>query len=111
MGKIKYYEPHGFIYHSKRYDKDVTVPKGEPSDGATFAPDIYSRSWKVHDVLCKTGMWDDGTKCTNWQASMVLAAILWREKQWLRTPSWFFFTFTCGGGKARENGMFKLRKD
>lgn len=109
MGKIKYYNKHAFTYHSKRYKKDITVPKGEPSDGATCAPDIYSRAWWVHDVLCAYGKFDDGTRCTNWQASRILSDILWEEKQWLRAGPWGVFSFLFGGDKARKNGMFRLR--
>lgn len=110
MGKIKYFNEHEFTYHSKRYDKDVTVPEDMPSDGATFAPDIYSRAWWVHDRLCDTGKFDDGSPCTNWQASRIISDILWSEKQWLRTVHWGVLTFLFGGDKARKNGMFKLRK-
>lgn len=109
MGKIKYYNEHGFKYYSKRYDKSVTIPKGDPSDGATCAPDIYSRSWWVHDMLCKRGTFDDGTRCTNLQASMVLSDILWSEKQWLRAGPWWLMTFLFGGDKARKNGMVRLK--
>ena len=109
MGKIKYCREHRLIYLSKRYGKYVTVPAGFGSDGATCAPDIHSNAWWVHDVLCKTGRFDDGTLCTNWQASRILGDILWQEKQWLRAFPWGLMTFLFGGDKARENGMFSLR--
>lgn len=101
---------HEIKYYSPRYKKTVTVTVGYKSDGATGAYDIFSEAWWVHDVLCDRGTWDDGTPLTNWQASMVLSDILWKEGQWLRAVYWFFATFLLGGGKARENGMFRLRK-
>lgn len=117
-GKIRYRLNEPFTYYSKRYDKYVTVDTRYLSDGATGAPDISSRSWWVHDQLCETGMFDDGTKCSNWQASQVLQDIMVEEsppKGWERyRPSsrywqskrWFWATWLCGGGQARKNGLF-----
>lgn len=102
---IKYYNPKEIHYYSKRYDKYVTVPYGYESDGATGARDIKSDSWWVHDVLCDRGYWDDGTPCTNWQASKVLQDILDDEGRWFRKHTWFWTTWLFGGGRARENGM------
>ena len=110
MGKAKYFCPQTFTYDSDRYGKSVTVKKDYASDGATGASDIYTKSWWVHDVLCDTGKWDDGTLCTNWQASMVLSDILKSEGRNIRSKTWLVATFLFGGGKARKNGMFKLRK-
>jgi len=111
MAKVKYACPAEILYFSERYDKYVTVPKGYASDGASGpASDIYSRGWWVHDVLCDRGKWDDGTRCTNWQASMVLSDILKSERRWVRSKTWLVATFLFGGGAARRNGMFKLRK-
>jgi len=109
MGKIKYHSLKRIHYYSKRYGKWVTVPEGYPSDGATFAEDIYSDSWWVHDKLCDTGFWDDGTRVTNWQASMVLRDILLEEGRWIRAHRWFLPTFLFGGGECRKNGMLKLK--
>lgn len=95
-------------YYSKRYKKSVTVIAGTRSDGATGAYDINSCSWWVHDELCKTGRFDDGYKCTNWQASRILSDILRSEGYWFRSKSWLFATFLFGGGKARKNGMVML---
>jgi len=111
MSDPKYKCPKEIKYYSVRYDKFVTVPEGYPSDGATFAEDIYSDSWWVHDKLCDTGKWDDGTPVTNWQASMVLRDILWVEKRYVRSFRWFFWTFLLGGEKLKkENGWFKLKE-
>jgi len=100
-----YVNPVLIVYTSCRYEKQVVVPKGYESDGATGAVDIYSRGWWVHDVLCETGKWGDGTPCNNWQASQVLQDILDKEGRWFRKHTWFWATWLFGGGKARENGM------
>ena len=110
MGKMKYLCPWKIEYHSKRYNKDVYVPEKYPSDGATGAIDIYSRSWWVHDKLCNTGTWEDGTPCTNWQASTVLCDILRSESRWLRAIYWWPMTFLFGGGKCRKNKKKDLVK-
>lgn len=133
-GKIMYRLNKGFTYHSKRYDKDVTLEEGYLSDGATDAMDITSLGWWVHDKLCDQGMWDDGTKLSNWQCSQVLQDIMedeapsgistpgagwkeWTAARWERyRPSsrywqskrWFWATWLCGGGQARKNGMLKV---
>lgn len=98
-----------FTYYSPRYNKNVTCSEGMNSDGATDVVDIDSRSWWVHDRLCDTGVWDDGTKVTNWQASQVLADVLTEEGRSFRAKTWQIGTFLFGGGKARENGMFCLK--
>jgi hypothetical protein len=101
-----YYRKESLRYYSWRYDKFVTVPVGYPSDGATGARDIDSDGWWVHDKLCDTGLFDDGTKCNNWQASMILYDILKAEGYWFRARTWLISTYAMGGGKARENGMY-----
>ena len=94
-------------YHSKRYNKNITIkPSDMPYDGATGAKDINSFGWLFHDVLCRDGRFDDGSKCTNWQASKVLSDILESEGRWFRGKSWFIATWLFGGGKARRNGIF-----
>ena len=108
----KYIRLEEFSYFSNRYSKSITVLPGELSDGATGAMDIDSDSWWVHDKVCATGKWDDGTPINNWQASYVISAILWQE--WsiqrpfrgVRAMLWRPATWLFGGGKARENGMF-----
>jgi len=91
------------IYYSKRYKKQITVHKGYESDGATGAIDIYSEAWWVHDKLCDTGLFDDGTKCKNKQASTILSDILRSEGRWLRALCWWPATYLFGGGKCRKN--------
>lgn len=103
-------------YYSKRYNKYIIIPRGYKSDGATGAIDIQdSISWWVHDKLCDTGLFDDKTKCTNLQASIILSDIL--REEWgyihplriIRSFLWLPATFLFGGGKARENGLFTLK--
>lgn len=97
--------PYEIKYHSKRYNKYLTVPEGYISDGATGAIDIWSEGFWVHDLACDRGTFDDGTKMNNWQASTILSDILKHEGRWFRARSWFVATWLFGGGKARENGM------
>ena len=104
------------VYHSPRYGKTLTVPAGYPSDGATGAFDTVSRYWWVHDKLCDTGVWDDGTKLTNWQCSQVLQDVLVEESRmfqgrerafvWIASRYRFWATWLIGGGKCRENGLW-----
>ena len=96
------------IVYLSRYGKTVTVPAGYVSDGATGPgiPDLTSRAWYVHDRLCDTGEFDDGTPVTNWQCSTILHDILKEEGRWFRAKSWGVFTWLFGGGEARANGMF-----
>ncbi len=95
-----------FIYKSPRYHRQVTVPYGYTSDGATGARDIISRGWWVHDMLCERGSFDGGHTCTNLQASTILSDILKEEGRWFRAKTWFVATWLFGGGEARKNGMF-----
>ncbi len=103
-------------YRSVRYGKTVTVPAGYKSDGATGAIDIFTDAWFVHDWLCGNylgsgprpvgGVWDDGTKLTNWQCSTVLYDILMSEGHTIRAPFWRIATWLFGGGVCRKQGMF-----
>lgn len=106
MGIKRYELEHKIKHFSSRYKKWITVPKGYRSDGATGARDINSQGWWVHDWLCDYGVFDNGTQCTNWQASMILHDILADEGRWFRARTWFIATWLFGGGKARDNGMF-----
>ena len=101
--------PYNIEYHDPVCGKNVTVPDGYASDGATgpMVPDLWSESWWVHDVLCDRGAWDDGTPCTNWDASRVLGDILRSEGRWFRARTWRWATWLFGGGKCRENGMWR----
>ena len=97
-------------YYSHRYNRWVEVEQGFPSDGATWAIDIDSMGWWVHDKLCKTGKFADGSPCTNWQASVILNDILHNEKRYIRKWTWLVTTFLFGCDKCRKNGMFRLRE-
>lgn len=96
------------VYTSPRYGKTITVPAPYISDGATGAMDILSMGWWVHDRLCDTGRWDDGTPLNNWQCSQVLQDILSSEGRWVRARYWFVSTLLFGGGKCRDNGLFSF---
>lgn len=95
-----------FSYYSKRYNKIIRCRMHMRSDGATGARDIKTMGWWVHDQLCDTGLFEDGTKCTNIQASTILYDILRSEGYWFRARTWFISTLALGGGKARRNGIF-----
>lgn len=106
------------VYRSPRYGKEVVLEKGYRSDGASGAVDIdgpvmcydleereyvdKSLSWWVHDKLCDTGVWADGTPCSNWQASMVLKDILKAEGHWLRDSWWMISTWLFRAAKTRR---------
>jgi hypothetical protein len=96
-------------YFSKRYNRGITVEAGYKSDGATGAWDVATDAWGFHDVLCDTGKWDDGSLVCNWVASTVLGDILWRDGHKFRAVYWWWATYLFGGGKARENGMRRVR--
>jgi len=117
VNKVKYavvgdgYEcTEDYIYYSKRYNRYITVKKGFYSDGATFATDVKSDAWWVHDVICRYGKWDDGTLIDNWDASTVLGDILYDDGFYFRAIYWWFATYFVGGGAARQNGMWRLSR-
>jgi hypothetical protein len=107
---FKYIALNTYVYYSPRYNRTITILKGDMSDGATGAWDIKSDSWWIHDAICQRGTWDDGTKLSNWDASTVLGDILWAEGRKYRAVYWWFMTFFFGGGEARKNGMRRLNK-
>ena len=94
-----------YVYCSPRYNKFICIPKGFYSDGATWAFDITTLGYWVHDYICRYGVWCDGTPVNNWQASTVLSDILREEGRPIRAQYWRIFTWLFGGGAARENGM------
>lgn len=105
--KTVYYRVHTeYRYYSLRYSKWIICPVGMRSDGATGALDIDSFAWLVHDMLCDTGEFADGSKCNNWQASSVCSDVLKRDGFWFRARTWKCATWVGGGGKARKNGMW-----
>ena len=96
-------------YYSRRYNRSITVPAGFYSDGATCAPDIDTDAWWYHDVLCRYGRWDDGTPCSRWQASTVLADIMRRDGFRRRAPWWQLATYLFGGGATRDGKTYLKR--
>jgi hypothetical protein len=98
MTKLRgtYYNKTEFTYYSERYDKWVTVPKGYESDGSSGGFDINSRSWWCHDILKEFEVWDDGSACSNTQASFVIYDILKSEGRWFRARTWFIATLAWG---------------
>lgn len=96
-------------YYSPRYNRSVLIELGMRSDGASGAVDIVSLGWWPHDKLTNSGRWEDGTPCTNWQASCVLSDILWSEGRKIRSIGWLFATFFFGGKKTKLNGMFRRK--
>lgn len=80
-------------YFSKRYGKWVICRSGMLSDGATKAVDVLnSISWFIHDKLCNDECWEDGSPCSNRQASFVIYDILKEEGRWFRARTWFIAT-------------------
>lgn len=122
--EVNYLCPEKISHVSLRYGETATVPAGYPSDGATFAIDIDSPCWFIHDRLCDSGKWDSGKKLTNWQCSRVISDVLhsefkklWARGEYLialnrkaRSIYWFWATFASGGGEARKNGLIKLKE-
>ncbi len=107
---MKWMALNDYLYHSSMFNQDVQIKAGDKSDGATGAPDIDSDSWWIHDKLCETGTWKSGQRLSNFVASTVLGNMLWHEGYWYRSVYWWFATFFGGGGKAKENGLFRVKK-
>ena len=105
----RYLCPREIRYWSPRYRRWITVARAYPSAGATGARDIDSRAWWVHDRLCDWPEFDDGSPCTNWQASMILGDILAEDGHWFRRVTWPAATWLFGGGRCREVGMWRQR--
>lgn len=97
-----------YVYYSERYNRYITVPKGMESDGATFARDLPTDAWFIHDKICDTGLWDDGTPIDNWIASTVLGDVLWDDGMRIESVLWWWATWLFGGGEARKNGMRRV---
>ena len=83
-------------YFSLRYKKWVVCEVNDDSDGATYARDIKSFGWIIHDDVKRTKKFEDGSKCSNWQASNILSDILKRDGYWFRARSWFITTLAWG---------------
>lgn len=91
-------------YHSRRYNKDVTIRAPFRYDGATGVIDEMSRAPAFHDWLTASGLdpsnpgrpfWDDGSPCTGWQSSMVYRDLLLLDGCWFKAsvrpiPCWLW---------------------
>lgn len=95
-----------YRYFSPRYGKTITVPSKFYSDGATCAPDLDTDAWWVHDVICRYGKFDDGTPCTNRQASTILYDILREDGYRVWSSLWWAGTYFLGGGAARAGKVY-----
>ena len=93
-------------YYSERYKKWVGVEKGDRSDGATYAKDINSFGWLFHDELKVCGTFEDGTECTNWQASVILGDLLALSGRWFRRYTWLSTTYVFGEVKSLFSRLF-----
>jgi hypothetical protein len=123
VGSKTYKNLERIVYKSERYGKQKTVEYGYWSDGATGACDlsgahpVYNReldcdedkseSWLVHDKLKEDKKWDDGTVCTNLQASFVIKDILKSEGRWFRDFWWFTATLAWGEFTKVKDKVFK----
>lgn len=123
-----------FCWFGKTYTKSLY--KGMLSDGATGARDLGAKetgwrkqwsklaawlmrttsdtrtaAWYVHDGFCNDGCWDCGTRVPNVVASLLMSIILFRDGYKREAFTWFFATLFGGGGKCRENGMLRVRRN
>ena len=55
-----------------------------------------SFGWLYHDVLKRDKCFEDGSPCSNFQASMVLRDILASEGRYIRSSTWFISTLVYG---------------
>jgi len=93
-------------YYSERYKKWVGVERGDKSDGATYAKDINSFGWLFHDELKVCGTFEDGTRCSNWQASVILGDLLALQGRWFRRYTWLSTTYVFGEVKSLFSRLF-----
>jgi len=66
-------------YHYSFANKLITVPKGFVCNGATWAPDIESDSWLIHDWLYCHQKFDDDYPCSRHIADFIMIEILKEE--------------------------------
>lgn len=133
---MKYQLLEEYFYKSGMFNRSITIPEGRKSDGATGARDLgvamtglkgiwyrilarvfqttstkKTAAWFVHDELCLTGKWDDGTRISNFICSTVLSVILHNDGYNREAIWWWFATFFAGGGEARKNGLLWVHKN
>jgi hypothetical protein len=115
MRKIKYYKmgdvyvaSQPYTFYSVRYKKRILIPEGFPSNGANVVIDLCPTAFFLHDYGCVTGTWLDGSLMCNRELSTVYHDVLCAFGfRWLAKIRWIG-TFLWGGGKARENGMWRV---
>lgn len=90
------------LEYTNRQGRKVICDKGMTSDGATGAFDINSKSWWIHDKICRVGVWEDGTPVTKLEAALVLYDILKEEGRYIRARTWFIMTYLFGCKKAKR---------
>lgn len=83
-------------YYCKRYNKFIEVKVSDIFDGATGAMDIDCFGWLIHDVLKRDKCFQDGSKCSNLQASHILSDILKQQGYNIRARTWFITTLAWG---------------
>jgi len=105
-----------YAYYSARYKNHVVLLKEFRWDGATAAIDLEPEASGVHDWICgnyrdigprpPVGQWHDGTRLTNWQASVIYRDILRATgHSILRSNNRMFAVFFFGGSNIKaENG-------
>lgn len=92
-------------YDSDRYNKSIYAKSGTISDGATFFPDVNSWFWLWHDILKDERKWQDGSHCSNWQASVVCFDILISENRYILAAPVFLGTLIYGYTKQLFKGL------
>lgn len=102
----KYEVTKRYVFKFMGYEKAIHA--GFPSDGATYARDLNTDAWLIHDSMCALPYWDCGTPIPNIVGSAVLACVLYRDGYWIEAIPWFIATFLFGGGEMRKIGMFKV---
>ena len=95
-GKRRYQCIEEATHTSERTGKTKTMPVDYLSNGANVVPDLASDAWWWHDILVEDETWDDGSECSNYQASLELHDILKKEGRWFRCKSWGISTFLFG---------------
>ena len=95
------------FWRDPKTGKYIVARKGESYDGATGAIDILgdvkaeragqvvnvSKSWVLHDVVCRTGRWSDGSKISEYDKARILGVALRQEGRWIRGIFWPIATF------------------
>jgi len=100
-----------YQYYSLTYGKWVYIEAGFKSDGATGALDLKdSWSWWVHDELCESAVWQDGSPCSAEEASQVISDVLDAEGHMIRRFTWKWATFLFGSWKIKRRAGWRMKK-